>query len=118
MLVCDGASSYVSALKATCGVSGAYGAHTSSSNKRSGGPSSDKYDSEPSTDKHEVKPWFAHPDGKIFCVICPSHQVSLHNALKYFVIHYCNFFKNMINALHSLRENGTKAFTHKVCTSG
>ena len=95
VLVCDGASSNVSALKSTCGVSGAYGVHTFSSNKRSGGPSSDKHDSEPSLDKHEVKPWFAHPfdpDANIFWMICPSHQMSLHNAWKYFVIYYCNFF--------------------------
>lgn len=64
-LVCDGASSNVSAVKWFSGVNGAYGV------KRSG--------DEHTADKHAVKPWFTNvfdPDRKIFWVICPSHQVN------------------------------------------
>ena len=61
VMVCDGASSNVSAIKSFCGVSGAYST------------SSDK------DDKHAIQPWFPNlfdPERKIFWVICPSHQVS------------------------------------------
>ena len=64
-LVCDGASANVSALKLTCGTSGAYGVSTST---------------ESDGDQHEVEPYFSHPfqpGKKLFWVICPSHQVSL-----------------------------------------
>lgn len=62
-VVCDGASANVSALKSTCGTSGAYGI----------GPTT-------STDRHNVKPYFSNPfdpDQHIFWLICPSHQVSM-----------------------------------------
>lgn len=61
-LVCDGASANVSVLKSLCGVSGAYGILKSTS-----------------PDRHKVEPHFSNPfdpDQRIFCVICPSHQVS------------------------------------------
>lgn len=60
-LVCDGASSNVSAVKMFSGVSGAY--------------SKDKH----AVDRHAVQPWFTNvfdPKRKIFWLICPSHQVS------------------------------------------
>ena len=59
-LVCDGASSNVSALKLSCGTSGAYGHST--------------FD-----DRYRVEPYFSNPfdpDRKLFWMICPSHQVS------------------------------------------
>ncbi len=62
VMVCDGASSNVSAIKSFCGVSGAYAI------------SSDK------DDKHAIQPWFSNPfdpERKVFWVICPSHQVSI-----------------------------------------
>ncbi len=60
-IVCDGASSNISALKSSCGNSGAYGVNNSS-------------------DQHEVTPWFTNPfnpERKIFWVVCPNHQVSV-----------------------------------------
>lgn len=60
-LVCDGASANISALKSTCGESGAYGIKPTTS------------------DKHKVEPYFSHPfdpDRKIYWIVCPSHQVS------------------------------------------
>ena len=60
VLVCDGASANVSAVKYFSGVSGAYGKD------------------EHAVDKHGIQPWFTHifdPSKKIFWVICPSHQV-------------------------------------------
>lgn len=45
-LVCDGASANVSALKLTCGTSGAYGVSTST---------------ESDGDQHKVEPYFSHP---------------------------------------------------------
>ena len=60
-LVCDGASANVSALKSTCGTSGAYGVRSTA------------------TDRHKIEPYFSNPfdpNRKIFWVICPSHQVS------------------------------------------
>ena len=60
-LVCDGASANVSALKTTCGTSGAYGV------------------SNCTDDLHKVEPYFCNPfepGRKLFWVICPSHQVS------------------------------------------
>ena len=59
VMVCDGASSNVSAIKWFTGVNGAYGVKNSD-------------------DKHVVQPWFTNvfdPARKIFWVICPSHQV-------------------------------------------
>ena len=64
-LVCDGASSNVSAVKSMCGTSGAYGVNAMAS------------------DRHKVEPCFTNPfdpETKIFWVICPSHQVSMHVA--------------------------------------
>ena len=61
-LVCDGASANVSALKSTCGTSGAYSVGSTTSD-----------------DRHKVEPYFPNPfdpDKNIFWVICPSHQVS------------------------------------------
>ena len=60
-LVCDGASANVSALKSTCGTSGAYGVRSASA------------------DRHKIEPYFSNPfdpNRKIFWIICPSHQVS------------------------------------------
>ena len=64
VLVCDGASTNVSALKSTCGTAGAYGV-----------------DSKNAADQHRVEPYFSNPfepDKKVFWVICPSHQVRTH----------------------------------------
>lgn len=69
VLVCDGASSNVSALKSTCGYSGAFGVQ----------PSSVGDESLSVADRHSVKPWFTNPfnpEKTIFWIICPSHQVS------------------------------------------
>ena len=63
-LVCDGASTNISALKSTCGEFGAYGIKPVTST---------------ATDCHEVQPYFSHPfdpTRKIFWIVCPSHQVS------------------------------------------
>ncbi len=61
-VVCDGASSNLAAIKLlTAEKRGAYG-------KTSDNP-----------DKHAIKPWFTNPFNPkidVFCVICPSHQVS------------------------------------------
>ena len=61
VLVCDGASSNVSALKSSCDAHGACGVNPTSS------------------DRYAVELWFTNPfdtDRKIVWVICPSHQVS------------------------------------------
>ena len=60
-LVCDGAGANVSAIKSTCGTSGAYGIG-------------------PADDRHKVDVFFPNPfepGKKIFWIICPSHQVSV-----------------------------------------
>ena len=60
LLVCDAATANVSTIKATCGVSGAYG------------QSSDP------VDPHKVAPFFQHPFDpmrKLYWMICLSHQV-------------------------------------------
>ena len=59
LLVCDAATANVSTIKATCGVSGAYG------------QSSDL------VDPHKVAPFFQHPFDpmrKFYWMICLSHQ--------------------------------------------
>ena len=60
-LVCDGASTNISALKCTCGKLGAYGIDSTQ------------------PDPHKIEPYFSHPFApgkKIFWIVCPSHQVS------------------------------------------
>eukprot|EP00794_Sanderia_malayensis_P006654 gene6654-7400_t len=78
-VVCDGASSNMAAIKLlTTGKRGAFGV------------------SDDPMAKHHVEPWFENPfdsDLKVFCIICPSHQL-----------------KNMVNALFASRNGGTKAF--------
>ena len=72
ILVCDGASCNISALKSTCGVSGAYGISASS------------------TDRHAIKPWFSNPFNpkvNIYWIICPSHQVSAYIQI-YAILHF------------------------------
>lgn len=67
LLVCDGAASNMSTIKATHGHSGAYGNLKTSS------------------DKFEITPWMVNPfnpPNKIFWVICPTHQV----CILYFVV--------------------------------
>ena len=59
-LVCDGASSNLTTLKASTGVSGAYGSSNGS-------------------ERYSVKPWFANlfePTQQIYWIICPTHQVA------------------------------------------
>ncbi len=77
-IVCDGASSNLAAIKIlTRGKKGAYG-------------------TQPGRDRHKVEPWFTNPFDpllKVFCCICPSHQL-----------------KNHINALYQSRAGGTKMF--------
>ena len=80
-LVCDGASTNLAAMKLMClQRRGAFGCD------------------EIQDDKHKVKAWFNNifsPELKVFCCICPSHQL-----------------KNMINALFQSRDTpgGTKLF--------
>ena len=60
-LVCDDANANVCTLKSLCGSSGAYGMNST-------------------CDRHRVNPCFSNPfdpEKQIFCIICPSHQVSL-----------------------------------------
>ncbi len=62
LLVCDGASSNLSAIKLTLGVSGVFGRNCTLS------------------DPDTIKPCFTNPfnpSKKIFWLICPSHQVSM-----------------------------------------
>ncbi len=67
-IVCDGASSNLAAIKMLCtGRRGTFGK---------------KEHVQPGEDKHEIKAWFTNPFQpalKVFCCICPSHQVILHN---------------------------------------
>ena len=59
LLVCDAATTNVSTIKATCGVSGTY-----------------QQSSDP-VDPHKVAPFFQHPFDsmrKLYWMICPSHQ--------------------------------------------
>lgn len=60
MCVCDAASSNVSTIKLTCGLSGVLGRNTAIA------------------DPHLIRPYFQNPfdpTRKIFWIICPSHQV-------------------------------------------
>ena len=82
-------------IKSTHGCSGAYG-----------------FDAQ-QKDPYAVKPWFINPFNppqKIFWLICPSHQVIFkHMSKTLMVLHFAQL-KNMINALHSSRNGGTKNF--------
>ena len=63
-LVCDGASSNLAAIKLLC--TGKRGAFGTSDNIQ---------------DLYAVAPWFANPFDPtitVYCIICPSHQVSVH----------------------------------------
>ena len=59
IIICDGASSNLSMIKASHGCHGMYGVN-------------------PGKDPYKVKPWFVNPYDSlhhIFWLICPSHQV-------------------------------------------
>jgi len=61
LLICDGAASNLSTIKATHGHSGAYGIKK-----------------EVCEDKFDIKPWMTNPYNpphKIYWMICPTHQV-------------------------------------------
>ncbi len=78
-LVCDGASPNLAAIKLLC--TGKRGVFGKQNNVQNG---------------HSVKAWFYSfftPNLKVFCCICPSHQL-----------------KNQINALYASRTGGTKCF--------
>ena len=98
VLVCDGASANLTALKTSTGVSGAYGVS-----------------SLPNQHHKIPSPRFENPFNppRMVYWICPSHQVcgNLNNSST-FQIHFLSLLqlKNMINALFSLKHNGTKAF--------
>ena len=75
-LVCDGASSNLTMLKATSGVSGAYGSSTDSSGM------------------YSVKPWFSNPfepSQKIYWIIFPTHQVLSKVQLSFNISHLIHF---------------------------
>ena len=63
VLVCDGAASNLTTIKATMGIHGAFGSCNDTG------------------DPHKVEPWFINPfnpPNKIYWIICPSHQVILY----------------------------------------
>ena len=100
VVVCDGASSNLTALKTTTGSLGAYGACTAS-NERCAIPSP-KFEN----------PF--NPPNMIYWVICPSHQVHIHtnkNLVSFVLwVDFIPQLKNMIDSLFSSKYGGTKEF--------
>ena len=71
LLVCDGASSNLSTIKSTMGVSGVFGCDSSL------------------TDVNSICPWFSNPFNptrNIYWLICPSHASGI-DAYIHFVLH-------------------------------
>ena len=72
VLVCDGGSSNVAAIKASHGCHGAYSVKSGENGE---------------SDKYRVEPWMLNPfdpPHKIYWLICPSHQVTTSTCFKYF----------------------------------
>jgi len=91
ILVCDGASSNLSVIKASHGCHGMYGVS-------------------PGKDPYKIKPWFVNPYdplSHIYWLICPSHQVNKW-LLVCLITKIVFQLKNMINALFSSRSGGAR----------
>ena len=99
LLICDGSSANLAALKASHGhFTGAY------NNDHSG------------LDPFVIKPYFINqydPANKIHWLICPSHQVHMFTKLIN-VMFFVMQLKNMINALFSSQGGGTKGFRYTI----
>ncbi len=106
-VVCDGASSNLTALKPLCHRQGAYG-HDSSLR-----------------DQHQVPVTFRNPytGDDVFMIICPSHQVSIceWHAVMFDILPFTSLFlqlKKMIAALHASSPGGAKTFEIGGCNFG